>query len=166
MSKPNNDKNAAQQRKKASAVESPAGSRGTGAGVALLVEGAFLAVGSQLIFPACGPNDQGMYMHCHTSQEIVSLTGAIVAVLAIIYLVSKKTGARRGISLVSAIAGAFIVAVPTVIVGVCPMPTMHCRVFFLPTSVLLGVIIAATGIVGFALLTVRGGKRHVVASQA
>lgn len=161
-----NEKSAAQLRGNNVASTGDEGLRGKGIGVALLVEGAFLAVGSQVLFPACGPNAEGMYMSCHYSQETVSAIGALVAVLAIVYLASKKAGARRGISLVSALAGLLVVAVPTVIVGVCPMPTMHCHLYFLPSSILLGVIIAATGIAGVVLLTVRGGKRHVVASEA
>lgn len=139
---------------------------GTAVGGTLLAEGAFLAVGAQVLFHACGATETGMYMRCHYSQQAVSVAGAVVALLAVAVILVHDARLRRALSLASAASGLVVIGIPTILVGVCPMPTMVCHALLLPSSVLLGALIAATGVVGWVAFGHREGRGHAVASGA
>lgn len=113
-----------------------------------------LAIGIMLLFPACGPKDDGTWMNCHNAQMAVFWLACVMAVLAAAALLIKPAVARWLHVAVAALAVAAAV-VPGNLVHLCMMEGMQCRAVMRPSVILFSVIIAACA-VGSALFD--GGR--------
>jgi len=60
---------------------------------------------------------------------------------------SRRKETRRSLTILGAILGVFAMLLPTVLIGVCAMPTMTCNKVLLPTMMFAGtlVIVASLG---------------------
>ena len=85
------------------------------------------------IFPACESP-----MHCHYSfiNEIGMATVVIAAAGAT--MLARGMEAARLLSIVTAVAGVFMILYPSVITGVCESPMMACHYGLLPSWNLIG----------------------------
>ena len=70
---------------------------------------------------------------------------AILAIISIVRIFETDEGERRGLSLSAALFGAFIAAVPTLLIDLCVDPSMPCRTVMQPFAVCLGVAIFLVG---------------------
>ncbi|MCH9275240.1 DUF4418 family protein [Bifidobacterium amazonense] len=103
-----------------------------------IVLGALIAVAPQTFAYVCKVED-GMKMACHYTAQAALGLGVVIALLGVIGLfVDSKV--RAGLDIAVALNAAFVVAVPTVLIGVCKGAMMHCHMVTLPTLIVLGVL--------------------------
>ncbi|NMM99598.1 hypothetical protein G1C96_0176 [Bifidobacterium sp. DSM 109958] len=117
------------------------------ASVPSIVFGALIAVGPQTFAHACLRHDTPGA--CHYSALAATGVGVVILVLGVAALFADAR-VRIGLN-VAVIADALLVlAVPTVLIGVCRGAMMHCRMVMLPTLVVLSVLTIV-----FALIAIR-----------
>lgn len=124
--------------------------RGMVAGGITLVACALLALGVMLLFPACGPKDDGTWMSCHTAQMAVFGLACVMVVLAAIALFVRggiATWLHAAVALLAVVAA----IVPGSVIPLCMMEGMQCRSVMRPSVILFSVIIAACAVVSVLL---------------
>lgn len=98
-----------------------------------------------VILPFCKPMGE-MVMRCNMTSFVDGVLGIfIIAAGAVIWRVPKT---RTVLSSAAAVLGIVIALVPTLIVGVCPNPHMHCHAISAPVLVIVGFFIVIAGIIG------------------
>ena len=83
------------------------------------------------------------YMKCFWTMRVEVGLGCALLFLGLMLVLSRNIGVRLGLSLGGVCLAALAVAVPTVLVGVCGMDTMPCRMGTLPALVLTGGLLLA-----------------------
>lgn len=102
-----------------------------------------------VILPFCKPMGE-MVMRCNTTSFVDGVLGIfIIAAGAVIWQVPKT---RTVLSSGAAVLGIIVALVPTLIVGVCPHPHMHCHAISAPVLVIVGASIAIVGAIGSIVL--------------
>lgn len=107
---------------------------------------------SFVVLPFCEPVD-GVFMRCHYTSIVDGFVGIAIAITGIAYLLQPK--ARKALSYAVIALGILASLVPTVIVGVCHHPHMHCHSISSPVLQLIGIAIALFGIANIAFLASR-----------
>ncbi len=100
-----------------------------------------LAIGTLLVFHACGKTDEGSYMACHWAQMAVVTLAVVAAISSLIALAAKNPSFVRGLLVgqIPVIAAAAII--PKNIINLCMMSTMRCHSTMRPAVIVLCVII-------------------------
>ncbi|PST49883.1 hypothetical protein COO72_01250 [Bifidobacterium callitrichos] len=125
------------------------------ASVPAIVLGALTAIAPQTFAHACQGHDT--FGDCHYSQQAATGIGVAILTLGVIALfVDGRT--RIGLNIAVIVDALLLLAVPTILIGICPGAMMHCRMVMLPTLIVLGVleIVAAAIAVWF---DARGARR-------
>lgn len=119
----------------------------------------FLAVGVMLIFPACGPKEDGTWMSCHYAQMAVFAIGLVMAALAFIAIFAGNK-IRILLYIITAVGAVFAAVIPSNIIRLCMMNEMQCRAVMRPSVILVSVLIAVFSLVSAAGAgNDRGNKR-------
>ena len=131
--------------------------------VAYLVLGLLIAIGPQTIFKVCKSGGD-MVMPCFYTARAEIVVGAVIAVLgiALYFLRSGLAKVITGILILISSIAAFLI--PTVIIGVCDSPHMHCNAVTRPALIVLSsltFIIAAVNTV----INVKEAGRNVKESE-
>ncbi|RSX56555.1 DUF4418 family protein [Bifidobacterium samirii] len=101
--------------------------------------GALAAIAPQTFAHACQGHDTPGA--CHYAQQ--AATGIGVAMLAIgVIALFARPAMRAGLNAAAAVIALLLIAVPTVLIGVCPGAMMHCRMVMLPTLIVVGALAA------------------------
>ena len=69
--------------------------------------------------------------------------------LGALLVFSKRKETRQSLSILAVILGAFVILLPTVMIGGCPNPMMMCGMVMNPTLILAGALIIAASLVTF-----------------
>ncbi len=112
------------------------------------------ALGSQTFLGACVHED-GSFGACHWACRAILGEGALLAVLALMALAVKR--ARFGLYLAMIPASLLGLLTPGVLIGLCKMPTMRCRMLTQPAMTILFGVMLVAALIG-ALLSRRGEK--------
>ena len=95
-------------------------------------------------------NAKTVPMKCHwTAIAEIALAVPLGGVGGMLFF-GKRKETRRALSILGAILGAFVVLIPTVLIGVCASDMMLCRSIMFPTLVLSGILVVAISLVFFA----------------
>ena len=121
--------------------------------IANLVFGVLLIAFAKLILPVC--RSMGGAMRCGTSASIESVLGLVLLVIAVTAAGIFKKKVHLVLSVLTAIVGALVSLVPTVIVGTCPHAHMACHSVTAPVLALTGTVIGLTSVVNVFLLKLR-----------
>lgn len=121
--------------------------------IANLVFGVLLIAFAKLILPVC--RSMCGAMRCGTSASIESVLGLVLLVIAVAAAGIFKKNVHLVLSVLTAIVGAFVSLVPTVIVGTCPHAHMACHSVTAPVLALTGTVIGLTSVVNVFLLKLR-----------
>lgn len=116
-----------------------------------VVLGTITSLLSFVILPFCNP--VGMVMRCHYTSVVDGFVGIAIALVGIAYLLLPK--ANKALSYAVIVLGVLTSLVPTVIVGVCSHPHMHCHSISSPVLQLVGIVIALFGVANLAFLASR-----------
>lgn len=93
-------------------------------------------------------NGNTIPMKCHwTGRAEIAVAVPLIAV-GIFMATSKRQKQIFNLSVLSTILGISVILLPTVLIGVCPTPTMICHTAMLPTLIASGSIITITSVVG------------------
>ena len=106
---------------------------------------------SFVLLPFCNP--VGMVMRCHYTSVVDGFVGIAIALVGIAYLLLPK--ANKALTYAVIALGVLTSLVPTVIVGVCSHPHMHCHSISSPVLQLIGIVIALFGVANLAFLASR-----------
>ena len=132
-----------------------------GSGIVLI--GIIIILIPNYIFPVC-PGlletvaGKHVPMKCFWTARAEIGAGALVVLGGCALLLFKDHGARFGVSLMTAFAGALVVAIPTVLIGVCGSPVMPCRSGTLPALVVSGCLVIAAAVA--TAVCARSGMRR------
>ena len=116
-----------------------------------VVLGTITSLLSFVILPFCNP--VGMVMRCHYTSVVDGFVGIAIALVGIAYLLLPK--ANKALTYAVIVLGVLTSLVPTVIVGVCSHPHMHCHSISSPVLQLIGIVIALFGVANLAFLASR-----------
>ena len=79
-------------------------------------------------------------MKCHWTAEAALAVGLPLAVLGGLFFFSKRKETQRALSVLGLVLGAFLILLPTALIGVCAMPEMICNAVMRPTMILTGIL--------------------------
>ncbi|MDR1568045.1 MAG: DUF4418 family protein [Streptococcaceae bacterium] len=115
-----------------------------------------VAIGPKTIFPVCAVHSD-MVMRCHYTAQMSLGLGISLLGLAIFLFLSRTLAFQKGIYIGQAILGILIILTPTVLIGVCESPMMHCHSTTSPILILLGVFVIILAVIGYFF---NGMKKH------
>ena len=131
---------------------------GRGLGVLIIVWGLLLILVPWVIFPVCGvgryapPPGQPIGVHaCHGTLKAETALGILTIVLGVVPLLWFRRGVVILVSAAAVVDAVLVILFPTVITGICKVPTMACRMGTLPALVILGIILGLTGMSGLVI---------------
>jgi len=108
-----------------------------------------------VLFPVCGIEKGAFlvgnlpgYHGCHGTLKAVTALGGVAVLAGIVPLLLPRRQAVFASSVVSLLIAALVILFPSVITGICSMPTMPCRLGTLPALVTAGIIMGIAGITG------------------
>ena len=117
-----------------------------------VVLGTVTSLLSFVLLPFCKPMED-FVMRCHYTSITDGFVGIAIALVGIAYLLFPK--AQKALSFAVIGLGVLTSLVPTVIVGVCSHPHMHCHSISSPVLQLVGIVIALFGVANIAYLASR-----------
>ena len=129
-------------------------------GIIFVVLGGLIALGPQHLFKTCETMN-GQIPKCFWSARTEIGIGALIALSGILQLVFKSAQARLGINILIALTGILAALIPTVLIGVCDMPTMKCRILTLPALLVLSILVVLASVINAIYLT-KIGKREKI----
>lgn len=91
------------------------------------------------------------FMKCHWT-AMASLAAAIpLALLGVQQLRSRAKESQQNLTLQGMALGGIVIALPTALIGVCAHPDALCNLVMRPALILMGAIVIASNLGGFAL---------------
>ncbi len=111
----------------------------------MMVIGGLVALGPQTLFKVCEVTEDHI-MKCHWTAQAELGLGTALAIIALIGILSNNNIFQKGLHVGAVILGGLIIAIPTVLIGVCDNAMMHCRMLTLPILVVLGVMTIVIGL--------------------
>ena len=114
--------------------------------------GLLAAIGPRTIFPVCSAAE--MKMKCYYTANAEIAVGIIAAIVGIAIILIDKNKVRVALSAIQAILGLVIILIPTVIIGVCGSPMMHCVSVTKPALIVIGALDIVVSVI-LALLVAR-----------
>lgn len=118
------------------------------AALILLVLAAVIAVGSATVLGPCVHED-GSAGPCAKAGKAILIDGCVLAALAVLILILRSPGVRRGLYAAAAAASAAGILLPGTLYPLCKMDTMHCRAVMQPAMIILfaaALLVSAAGI--------------------
>lgn len=110
-----------------------------------------LLIGTLTVFRACGPKEDGTWMHCHSAQNDIVIAAAILFVVFAAAAVIKNK-MISGVFYIVGIAGSLIVIlIPGILVHMCMMDTMRCYEFMQPFARVMGVLLILSAVINLLL---------------
>lgn len=118
-------------------------------GILIAILGLLTVLIPTQIFKVCAAMD-GKYMKCHWTAQVEVALGIATIVIGLLIVLSKEKAASA-YSLASAINGVLVILIPTVVIGVCGSADMPCNSGTKPALIIVGALIALTGLINTAL---------------
>ncbi len=115
--------------------------------ITALILSVVLAAGVKLWFHACAAKEDGTWMHCHTAEKAVCISGAVLAVLLLAELYVKRGSVRCLLGVLCAACAAVTAFIPNTIVKMCMMTDMRCHSTMKPAVILLSLAIALCSVI-------------------
>lgn len=113
--------------------------------VLTIIFGLLAAAGPRTIFAVCPSGE--MKMRCYDTAQWELVVGIITVIAGIGLALVKENRLRKVLVSATAILGLFVILIPTVLVGVCSSPMMHCVSVTRPSLFVIGVLQIVTGLV-------------------
>lgn len=124
-------------------------------GAVIVILGILLVLTPMYIFPVCGvgryappPGEPIGHHACHGTLKAVTVLGSVAVLAGLMPLLWPGRKTALTASAAALVIAALAVLFPTVITGLCKMPTMACRLGTLPALITIAVLTALTGAAG------------------
>ena len=134
-------------------------------GIAELLLGGILAVGSFTVFAACGEHE-GKYMACHWAQNAVVLIGTVIVITALIKLFAKNSGVKAAFAVTHFLLAVGTAFIPGKIINLCMMETMRCQTVFKPAVLVISLILAVVSGIEAVIAVKNSGRSSDVPKKA
>lgn len=85
-------------------------------------------------------NGKIVEMKCHWTSEASLAVAIPLAILGGLFFFSKRKETQRALSVLGLVLGAFLILLPTALIGVCAMPEMICNAVMRPTLIMTGAL--------------------------
>lgn len=105
-----------------------------------------LVLGVTTVFSACPRKADGTWMHCHSCQNAVAVSGGGLLVLFGASSLITNRAARLAVQAVATIGSVVVFFIPGVICPMCMMRTMRCYTVFQPYVRVMSALIAGSGV--------------------
>lgn len=125
-------------------------------GIILLVLSLILTVGVKFIFHACEVHENPMV--CHWAERSVLGVGIVLSVISILHLIVKDIKAKLAISLAIAPTAVYAALIPGVLIKLCTMATMRCRIVFRPAVFVISILIFIVAVADVAVTIINNKK--------
>ncbi|WP_071025691.1 DUF4418 family protein [Peptoniphilus raoultii] len=104
--------------------------------------GLLLILAPKYITPVCPPMEDGKFMKCHWMGNMTMGIGAVVIVLAIIFIIVKDAKIATGIAIGNIALGILEILNVNYLIGGCMMAQMPCRAKTVPmVTILAGILV-------------------------
>ena len=110
------------------------------------IVGLLLMLAPKFITPVCPPMENGMFMKCHWMGNMTMGIGAVILVLAIIFIMVKDSKISLGLSISNIAIGILEILNDHVLIGGCMKSDMACRAKTIPFCTLLSGILVLVNI--------------------
>ena len=108
--------------------------------------GFLLVLAPKFITPVCPPMEDGMFMKCHWMGNMTMGIGAVILVLAIIFIIVKDSKISLGLAISNIAIGVLEILNTHVLIGGCMKADMACRAKTIPFCTLLAGILVLVNI--------------------
>ena len=108
--------------------------------------GLLLVLAPKFITPVCPPMENGMFMKCHWMGNMTMGIGAVILVLAIIFIIVKDSKISLGLAISNIAIGVLEILNTHVLIGGCMKADMACRAKTIPFCTLLAGILVLVNI--------------------
>ncbi len=113
--------------------------------IIFVVLGAVIALAPYTFAEVCSTAEK--IMKCHWTARVELFLGITVAALGIVKFFFADKNFQLGINFGILFNALGVILIPTVIIGVCGMKTMHCNAVSKPVLVVLGIVTAVAAVV-------------------
>lgn len=111
-----------------------------------VIAGILLILTPNYLAPVCPPMEDGRFMKCHWMGNITMGIGALVLVLAIIFILSKDVKFSLGISVGSIAFGVLELLNAHKLIGGCMKADMSCNAKTIPFATIVAVVLIIANI--------------------
>jgi hypothetical protein len=85
-------------------------------------------------------------MKCYWTAVTMGVLAVLLAGIGILNFLNKRKESQRSLSIMGMLTGAFVILIPTVLIGVCANPMMLCNMVMRPLLILFGSLTAAASV--------------------
>jgi hypothetical protein len=123
---------------------------------AVLMIGLALLIGLVPQFTSCESqgssltlaNGRQIPMKCHWTAQAEVALAAPLGLTGLLLAFSKRKETQRMLSIIGVALGAFVIMLPTALIGVCGNPEMICNAIMKPTLILSGALVIGVSGIG------------------
>ncbi len=129
--------------------------RGRALGITIIVLGVLLILTPWYIFPVCKvgryapPEGVQLGGHgCHDTLKAETALGGLAVIIGFLPVIWPRKKALLAASTAIVLIALLVALFPTVITGMCKVPTMPCNTGTLPALIILSILFGITGVSG------------------
>ncbi len=100
-----------------------------------------LAAGSATVFSACGMKENGTWMHCHSTQDVVVLCAVLLSAALLFHAFVHQRILGIILNAIGVTGAVLIFLIPGNLMPMCMMHTMRCYTLFQPFVRIMSVLI-------------------------
>lgn len=129
-------------------------------GVACTILSGLMLTGIRTFAEPCAKHADGSIGACHWAAQAVFGVGIVLVILSIVRIFELDEGERRGLSLGIACLGVLVACIPGILIELCNVATMPCRMITQPFCIGIGIAVALIGGIDLAMRLLRLRKPH------
>lgn len=126
-------------------------------GIVITVFGLLITIGPQTFWHVCR-SDGDMRMPCFYTARAELAIGIGIAILGIVFALSKSQKAKQALSIAVGLSGIYAFIVPNWLIGVCGAEHMHCHAVTKPAVSLVSIALIVLAIVSYVVYLREGVK--------
>lgn len=110
-----------------------------------------LAAGTLTVFRACGPKEDGTWMHCHTAQNDIVIAAAILFVIFLAAAIIRNKTFSVILHAAGIVLSIVTILIPGTLISMCMMDSMRCYAVMQPFVRIMCVMLILFSIINVIL---------------